>query len=203
VIVLSVLSKSLLSSEELEYIKSVASKYKAIPENQNISSLSKWEKERLKTVLSKRIRPIPVPIALGQSALESGWGSSRFATEGNNLFGHTTTLPNRDSLRPVRYRGNDRNYKRFDSIEHAIARYMLNINSHDAYSEFHDIREKNPNDFSRMVFSMRKYSRLGDEYTERLHKLIIKYKLKNFADTSLADISRLINLHNVKSPYFY
>ena len=86
-----------------------------------------------------KIDSIPVSLVLAQSAVESAWGDSRFAKEGNNLFGEWTW--GKKGLIPE---GRDANathkLRIFDSLDDSIARYMLNLNRHRSYKEFRSLR---------------------------------------------------------------
>lgn len=81
--------------------------------------------------LLRRVDIVPASLVLAQAALESGWGSSRFALEGNNFFGMRTYNDDTPGIKPNEADG----FKviRFDDIGHSVRAYMRNINTHDAY----------------------------------------------------------------------
>lgn len=87
----------------------------------------------------ERIDTIPVSLVLAQSAVESAWGDSRFAKEGNNLFGEWTW-----GKKGIIPEGRDENathkLRIFDSLDQSIARYMLNLNRHRSYKDFRTLR---------------------------------------------------------------
>ncbi len=91
--------------------------------------------------LIRRIDIVPTSLAVAQAAEESGWGTSRFAIEGNAIFGQWTTSE-ADGLRP---RGADKDFKyfvrTFDGPEKSVAAYMRNLNTHDAYVSFRNRRK--------------------------------------------------------------
>ena len=92
---------------------------------------------------------IPNSIALAQAANESGWGSSRFATEFNALFGEYT-FNNKNGVIPLqREEGKKHLVKFFTTIDKSVESYFININSHSAYDKFRKVRKifrdnKNP-----------------------------------------------------------
>jgi len=73
---------------ELIFLDKLARKYNILTKKQSFSKLSTKEQKKVEFLLDYKIRPINTVIALAQAALESGWGTSRFVKEGNNLFGH-------------------------------------------------------------------------------------------------------------------
>ena len=81
------------TNEDVKIISEIAEKYNIIDEGQDISAIDEEEKEKIRYFLDHKIRPVPPAIAIGQAALESGWGTSRFVFEGNNLFGHVSPDP--------------------------------------------------------------------------------------------------------------
>ncbi len=87
----------------------------------------------------EKIDLIPVSLVLAQSAVESAWGDSRFAREGNNLFGEWTW-----GKKGIIPEGRDENathkLRIFDTLDDSIARYMLNLNRHRSYKEFRSLR---------------------------------------------------------------
>ena len=91
--------------------------------------------------LIRRVDIIPASLAVAQAAEESGWGTSRFAIEGNAIFGQWTTSE-AEGLRPS---GADKDFKyfirAFDGLGLSVAAYMLNLNSHAAYVSFRNRRK--------------------------------------------------------------
>lgn len=132
----------------------------------------------------KRINQIPVSLVLAQGALESAWGQSRFARIANNIFGQWTY--EEDGVVPLHRAKNKRHkIKRFQSINHAIAAYMLNLNRNNAYKIFRNIREQRT--YEGKLFSgleaadtMQNYSAIGKEYNEILKKMIRKNHFEAF-----------------------
>jgi len=117
--------------EDQEWLGETALKYKVL----------ELEGQPLIDELIRRIDIIPASLAVAQGAEESGWGTSRFAIEGNAIFGQWTTSE-ANGLRP---RGADEEFKyfirAFDGLGLSVAAYMQNLNSHAAYVSFRNRRK--------------------------------------------------------------
>ncbi len=156
----------------------------------NFSTLNRSELRRIKLELLNKINNIPISLILAQSIIESGWGGSRFAQEGNALFGQWT-WKNGDGIKP---KGNlDANFsvKSFDSILASVNSYILNLNTHPAYEGLrnfrmsqYDIGKKiTGND---MANFLDKYAEIGFEYVTKVKKMIKKNQLIKYENSSLA-----------------
>jgi Bax protein len=124
----------------------------------------------------EKIDVVPVSLVLAQSAVESAWGSSRFAREGNNIFGEWTW--GKKGLIP---KGRDENAKHklriFKSLDDSIARYMLNLNRHRSYKEFRRLRARYRAEgkvFTGLIAAttMTNYSQMRKAYNRLLVKVI-------------------------------
>lgn len=87
-----------------------------------------------------RIDVIPKSLALVQAAKESGWGSSRFARNGYNLFGQQCFDEGCGFTPADRKAGRSHEVAEFDSIESAVRAYMHNLNTHYRYQDFRRLR---------------------------------------------------------------
>lgn len=96
--------------------------------------------ETLSTLL-RRIDVVPLPLALVQAAKESGWGQSRFAREGNNLFGHWCFSPGCGIVPAQRASGASHEVAAFDSVRQSVRRYLNNLNTHESYQPLRKIRQ--------------------------------------------------------------
>lgn len=92
--------------------------------------------------LRRRIDMVPVSLVLVQAAKESGWGTSRFAREGNNLFGQWCYSKGCGMVPAQRSEGSRHEVRVFDSVKDAISAYLHNINTGDAYASLRDIRAR-------------------------------------------------------------
>ena len=127
--------------------------------------------------LQRRIQPVPVELVLAQAAQESGWGTSRFAQEGHNLFGQWTWSAEA-GLRPARRDEGARHFVRaFDSPRDSVRAYMHNLNTHRAYAHFRTLRARavqnnRPMTPSTMTAGLRQYSERGWDYVREVRGLI-------------------------------
>ena len=90
--------------------------------------------------LKRRVDTVPVPLVLVQAAKESGWGRSRYAVRGNNLFGQWCYVSGCGFVPAKRAAGAFHEVARFDSPADAVASYMQNLNTHAAYEPLRTIR---------------------------------------------------------------
>ncbi|WP_193368469.1 glucosaminidase domain-containing protein [Pelagibius marinus] len=133
--------------------------------------------------LLERVDAVPVSLVLAQGAEESGWGTSRFAAEGNALFGQWTW--GGKGIKPKEQREGLGDYRiaAFDTPLESVEAYLLNINSNDAYK---DLRERRAamrvkqEDLSgwELAESLTSYSERGHEYVESLHAIMRVNKLQ-------------------------
>jgi len=157
--------------------------------NINFNSLSYLEISKIKEQLSNKINKIPTSMVLAQSAIESGWGSSRFAKEGNALFGEWTWNSN-IGLKP---KGNlSANYavKSFLNISESVRSYMLNLNSHYAYEKMRLYRSAVLNtgitlSGYKMANYLDKYAEIGLDYTLKVKDMIRSNKFDKFDNSDL------------------
>ena len=156
----------------------------------NFSTLNRSELRTIKLELLNKINSIPISLILAQSIIESGWGASRFAQEGNALFGQWT-WKNDDGIKP---KGNlDANFsvKSFDSLLDSVNSYILNLNTHPAYKGLRNFRMSQYNNGKNitgndMANFLDKYAEIGLEYVTKVKKMIKKNQLIKYENSSLA-----------------
>ena len=141
--------------------------------------------------LEKRMDVIPVSIALAQAAKESGWGTSRFALEGNAIFGQWTW--DGKGIAPLE-RDKNKGHKilRFPILRASVKAYQNNLNTHKGYRDFrekrHSLRKKNRSVRGlELTSTLDKYAQTGKEYTEVLEKIIQDNKLSDFESVQLTN----------------
>ncbi|MBL6953191.1 MAG: glucosaminidase domain-containing protein [Alphaproteobacteria bacterium] len=142
-------------------------------------------------ILRPRVDIIPASLVLAQAALESGWGTSRFALHGNNLFGMRHYDPDAPGLVPSAAATAGFKLMLFDNLGDSVAAYMRNLNSHDAYRKLRAARAamrragKRATGADLTVWLMN-YSEIPEEYGEMLRMLIAREKLAPFDNVRLA-----------------
>lgn len=135
--------------------------------------------------LQKRLDIIPASMIIAQAALESAWGTSRFAKEGNNLFGQQCYKKG-CGIEPLnRDNGKIHEVMKFKNISQSIKAYMLNLNTHKAYEMFRTTRRTNR--FKNMSVvknklhkKLGKYSEIGNEYNLIIEKIILQNNLEQY-----------------------
>jgi len=141
------------------------------------------------SILKIRMDEIPVSLALAQAAKETGWGTSRFAQEGNALFGQWTWSG--EGLKP---KDSDKNQghkvMKFNVLQASVRAYQRNLNTHSTYKEFRKERAKLRDDrkpLDSLVLSkhLDKYAETGEKYVDVLQQIINQNNLKDFDDAKL------------------
>jgi Bax protein len=142
--------------------------------------------EEMSRELLKRVNVLPVSLILAQAAIESGWGTSRFCNEGNNIFGLRT--PSGYGILP-KGRSNEEGVTLsvFNDLQSCINYYMWNINTNPQYKELRYIRSLSqpPFDSFALAKGLRTYSEMGIEYVRRVELLISYNALKGYDDYRL------------------
>lgn len=98
-------------------------------------------REETLALLQRRVDVVPEPLALVQAAKESGWGRSRFARLGNNLFGHWCYVRGCGLVPSRRNTDAAHEVAAFDSVRQSVRRYINNLNTHPSYLPLRRIRE--------------------------------------------------------------
>jgi len=168
------------------WTRKLALKYRVIKKSD--SSLSPAQFLELK----KRVDSIPPSLALAQGAEESGWGTSRFAAQGNALFGQWDFSGK--GMRPAQQRKGlgDYGLARFDTALDSVRGYMLNLNTTYAYEKLRSRRlELRQNEEKitgwELAKTLDKYSERGQAYIDGLHNMMSYNKLQATDDAYLSD----------------
>lgn len=162
------------SNREREWILDLADYYR-------IDTTEKSDRE-IANELMLRVDGIPVSLVLAQAANESAWGTSRFALEGNNIFGQWCFEEGCGIVPSRRRSGATHEVKRFDSISESISGYFQNINTHDSYRYLRQLRaemrvanaELDP---LLLASGLGRYSQRGDHYVDEVQNIILQNDL--------------------------
>lgn len=135
-------------------------------------------------ILLLRADMIPTSMVLAQAAVESGWGTSRFAEEAHNLFGQWCYNPGCGLVPERRPKGARHEVQRFEDVEESLSAYYININTHSAYRELRKLRAQLRDQDgaltgSELIAGLARYSGRGPIYIEELHTLIRVNDLEN------------------------
>ena len=171
----SILNKNNNSEEEKNWLKSKFKQYGVT--NRDLATLK------------IRMDEVPVSLAIAQAAKETGWGTSRFAQEGNALFGQWTYSG--DGIKPAGSDSEDTHkVMKFKILKASVRAYQRNLNTHKSYREFRKVRAIQRDVFGtlnsiELVNYLDKYAETGKEYIKILKKIIEQNKLKDFDDAKI------------------
>ena len=172
--------------------------FKILAKNFNSIGERVWLKRRFKEYkiedkdlgkLKMRMDIIPVSIAIAQAANESGWGTSRFALEGNALFGQWTW-----SKKGISPKNKDPNKThkilQFQILKASVRAYKNNLNTHNAYKEFREVRAQLRQEDKQIVGLdltkyLKNYASIGEKYVRILEDIIEKNSLTDFDKANL------------------
>ena len=172
--------------------------FKILSKNFNTVGERVWLKRRFKEYkiedrdlakLKMRMDIIPVSIALAQAANESGWGTSRFALEGNALFGQWTW--SKKGISP-KNKDPDQSHKilQFQILKASVRAYKNNLNTHNAYQEFREVRAKLRQSGTKitglaLIPYLKSYAADGEKYVAILDDIIVNNSLTDFDKANL------------------
>ena len=141
--------------------------------------------------LKLRMDIIPTSIALAQAAKESGWGTSRFALEGNAIFGQWTWSGT--GIAPL-MRDKSKSHKilKFPILRASVKAYKNNLNTHKSYKKFRELRKelrKGNKELKglKLTKTLSNYAQTGSEYIKILEQIIIQNKLMEFEPVRLSN----------------
>jgi len=168
---------------EQDRIKVLALQKKTEPlsneEEQYLFNLKRDYKCHTSKELLSRLKTHPTSIVLAQAAIESGWGTSRFYKEANNIFGVWSYSENESRIKAMEDREGQSVYvKKYDALPKSIVSYFKTI-ARGPYSEFRAAREK-ISEVSVLISYLEVYSELREEYVKRLDQLIQYNKFEKY-----------------------
>jgi len=172
--------------------------FQILSKNFNTVGERVWLKRRFKEYkiddqdlakLKMRMDIIPVSLAIAQAANESGWGTSRFALEGNALFGQWTW--SKKGISPAD-QDPDKSHKilQFQILKASVRAYKNNLNTHNAYKEFREVRaqlrqKEQPITGLALTKYVKNYAAIGEKYVAILEDIIEKNSLGDFDNAYL------------------
>jgi Bax protein len=172
--------------------------FSILNKSKNTKSEKKWLDLKFKqygvvnrdlSTLKIRMDEVPISMTIAQAAKETGWGTSRFALEGNALFGQWTWSGK--GIKPSNA-GNDTSHKvmRFNVLQASVRAYQRNLNTHSSYKNFRGARAELRDDGKKLdsfVLSehLDRYAATGKEYVKILQKIIKQNSLTDFDNAKL------------------
>ena len=176
--------------------------FSILNKNKNSKDEIKWLNQKFKqygvvnkdlATLKVRMDIIPVSLAIAQAAKETGWGTSRFAIEGNALFGQWTWSG--EGIKPAGA-DTDATYKvmKFNVLKASVRAYQRNLNTHSSYKKFRFVRaqlrdDNKKLDSLKLAEYLNNYAQTGTEYTKVLKQIIQQNQLKDFDEVKLLPLS--------------
>ena len=172
--------------------------FSIINKSNNTNLERKWLNKKYKqygipskdlSTLKVRMDEIPVSLALAQAAKETGWGTSRFAQEGNALFGQWTWSG--EGLKPEESDEHEgHKVMKFNILQASVRAYQRNLNTHKTYRDFRLVRAQlrdEGKELDSIVLSqyLDEYAETGQEYVKILRKIIEQNNLKDFDNAKL------------------
>ena len=171
----SILNKNSNSQEEKNWLRSKFKQYGVV--NRDL------------TTLKIRMDEIPVSLAIAQAAKETGWGTSRFAQQGNALFGQWTYDGN--GIKPAGAdAGDTHKVMKFKILKASVRAYQRNLNTHKSYKKFRKVRAIQRDVYGslnslELANYLDKYAETGIEYVKILKQIIEQNKLTDFDDAKI------------------
>ncbi|MCY4591444.1 MAG: glucosaminidase domain-containing protein [Alphaproteobacteria bacterium] len=143
--------------------------------------------------LLRRVDTVPVSLALAQAAVESGWGTSRFARQGNALFGVRTWVMDEGLVPDDSGPGTTFGVRRYRTVTHSVCSYIHNLNVSDHYASFREARQRLRRDGvarqrwgHELADHLQRYSEQGARYTEVVRSVISGNALDDFETVNLS-----------------
>lgn len=175
-------SKKNLSKDDKEWLSTLRKYHK-------LKQLENYSKEDIKTLLH-RLDIIPASLVLAQAANESAWGTSRFATKGNNFFGQWCFRKGCGLVPESRDNDADHEVRKFHDARESVFAYIDNLNSNAAYRQLRESRAKLRQEKSTitglaLVHGLIHYSQRGIDYVKEIEGLINYNKLWRFNNSQV------------------
>ncbi len=184
-------SEGLVEEEDRRFLRHLAERYRVEvgPED-----LDREGAEALIHELLRRVDVIPPSLALAQAAVESAWGSSRFAGAGSSVFGQWVFSATAGIAPLLRPEGANYSVARFDGLADAVRAYFRNLNTFWAYADFRSLRHGmrqngRPLDGSVLAGGLERYSVRRGEYVEELRRVMRGNSLARFDGRRMAAAS--------------
>ncbi len=151
-------------------------------------------------VLLRRVDAVSPALTLAQAAEESGWGRSRFAQEGNALFGQRTWVRGAGIVPAGRGKGQRYEVRAFTTLLDSVRAYARNLNTHRSYADLRQLRATMRRagnvDPSVLATALLSYSERGEAYVDNLQAIIRANSLTGFEKAKLAPPRRPTQIAN-------
>jgi Bax protein len=193
-IILDVNQHVLAECERLLYLRDVIATVPDLVTNQEYAWLADLA-DRYDTTsdqmeeLINRVDIVPPSMAIAQSGIESGWGTSFAARNGNALFGQIQTF-GRHSV-AVSWKPGPSMPQPFTNVAEATDAYVMNLNTHAAYAAFRNARAAMrargewPDGYQ-LIGQLLRYSERGGGYVSFVREVMRENELRDFDHARLS-----------------
>jgi len=176
-----------LASMEKERLAEIAKRYRL---KKRVDEIMGSDPEPALRELVLRVDEIPVGMAIAQAAVESAWGTSRFALEGNAIFGQWVFSPSKGMKPQGKDESANFSVARFSGLTKSVEAYMRNLNTLWAYEDFRVERarmrtEGKGLDSMRLAAGLLLYSEKRESYVESVRKVLRGNRLGQFDGATL------------------
>ena len=146
-----------------------------------------YDRQQLPQQLLLHLDIIPPSLVLAQAANESAWGTSRFATGGNNLFGQWCFTKGCGLVPLNRGQNAVHEVRVFRSPYQSVQSYIQNLNTHSAYRQLRTIRQQQRQDDKplsglELARGLQSYSSRGANYVQEIQTIIHHNNLGYYDD---------------------
>ena len=154
--------QTFLTADDINFVGQLTRTYRATSANE----------------LLARVNPLPASLILAQGALETSWGRSRFAREGNSIFG-MWTWTTKGMVPAAREEGKSHKVKAYDSILDSIRAYQLTLNRLKPYEHLRALRLET-DDSLILAEGLTLYSERGEDYVSDIKSVILSNNLQSY-----------------------
>ncbi len=133
--------------------------------------LERYRTEDIAT-LKRRLHTHPPSLVLAQAAIESGWGTSRFFAQANNIFGVWSFNANEPRIEALGSREGKAVYlRKYDTLLEAVEDYFRTLATSRSFSQFRHARLKNDDPLHLVTF-LGHYSEQREAYIQKVQSVI-------------------------------
>jgi len=165
-----------LDPDDIQFIGALKTRYRA------------GQQTNLRSIVDDlliRVDVVPESLVLAQAANESGWGTSRFARQANNLFGIWCFSEGCGLTPKNRDEGLTHEVAKYETVQEGLVAYIHTINTNPAYTYLRDIRattRSQEQHFSGLALAegLLRYSSRGLEYVRDIQQLIRVNELQKY-----------------------
>lgn len=168
-------------TERYRFYKEISSDLDKKSNNKKIEELKEYYKVKTDRELLMALKPQPKSMTIAQAAMESAWGTSRFFTLGNNLFGMWSVSKREERIAAKEKRGNNTTVwvKKYNSLEDSVRGYYLTLGRGKRYQNLRALNYTSDDVFE-IIQGLDRYSERGASYVGEIESIIKYNKLTKY-----------------------